>query len=29
YSDLRFTGFVEKRDGKWQFVHTHLSAPLH
>lgn len=28
YSDLRFTGFAEKRDGKWKLVHTHLSAPL-
>ena len=29
YSDLRFTGFIEKRAGKWQFIQTHLSAPLH
>ncbi|KAF5054492.1 SnoaL-like domain protein [anaerobic digester metagenome] len=27
YSDLRFSGFLEKRDGKWVIIHTHLSAP--
>ena len=27
YSDLRFTGFLEKRDGKWVIIQTHLSAP--
>jgi hypothetical protein len=27
YSDLRFTGFLEKRDGKWVILQTHLSAP--
>jgi ketosteroid isomerase-like protein len=27
YSDLRFTGFLEKRDGAWVIIHTHLSAP--
>ncbi|MBK6967034.1 MAG: nuclear transport factor 2 family protein [Bacteroidales bacterium] len=27
YSDLRFTGFLEKRNGKWVILQTHLSAP--
>lgn len=27
YPDLRFTGFLEKRDGNWVIMHTHLSAP--
>jgi hypothetical protein len=27
YPDLRFTGFLEKRDGKWAIIQTHLSAP--
>lgn len=27
YSDLRFTGFLEKRAGKWVILQTHLSAP--
>lgn len=27
YPDLRFTGYLEKRDGKWVFLQTHLSAP--
>lgn len=27
YSDLRFTGFLEKRNGVWVIMHTHLSAP--
>ncbi len=27
YSDLRFTGFLEKRAGKWMILQTHLSAP--
>ncbi|MFH1120397.1 MAG: nuclear transport factor 2 family protein [Bacteroidota bacterium] len=27
YSDLRFTGFLEKRADKWVIVQTHLSAP--
>jgi hypothetical protein len=27
YTDLRFTGFLEKREGKWVIMHTHLSAP--
>ncbi len=27
-SNLRFTGFLEKRDRNWVIVHTHLSAPL-
>lgn len=27
YSDLRFTGFLEKRGGKWVILQTHLSAP--
>jgi len=27
YPDLRFTGFMEKRAGKWVFIQTHLSAP--
>lgn len=27
YTDLRFTGFLEKRDGKWVILQTHLSAP--
>ncbi len=27
YTDLRFTGFLEKRNGVWVIMHTHLSAP--
>ncbi|MDY0101292.1 MAG: nuclear transport factor 2 family protein [Lentimicrobium sp.] len=27
YSDLRFTGFMEKRNGAWVIMHTHLSEP--
>ena len=27
YADLRFTGFLEKRDGAWVIIHTHLSSP--
>ncbi|HOI87333.1 MAG TPA: nuclear transport factor 2 family protein [Lentimicrobium sp.] len=27
YPDLRFTGFLEKRDGKWVILQTHLSKP--
>ena len=27
HSNLRFTGFLEKRDGKWVIMHTHLSSP--
>lgn len=27
YPDLRFTGFLEKRAGKWVILQTHLSAP--
>lgn len=27
YGDLRFTGFLEKRAGKWVILQTHLSAP--
>lgn len=27
YSNLRFTGFMEKRNGAWVILHTHLSAP--
>ncbi|MHC1775659.1 MAG: nuclear transport factor 2 family protein [Lentimicrobium sp.] len=27
YTDLRFTGFLEKREGKWVILQTHLSAP--
>lgn len=27
YPDLRFTGFLEKRAGKWVIIQTHLSAP--
>jgi ketosteroid isomerase-like protein len=27
YTDLRFTGFLEKRADKWVIVQTHLSAP--
>ena len=27
YANLRFTGFLEKREGVWVIMHTHLSAP--
>jgi len=27
HSDLRFTGFLEKREEKWVIVQTHLSSP--
>ena len=27
YTDLRFTGFMEKRGDKWMILQTHLSAP--
>lgn len=27
YANLRFTGFMEKRNGIWVIIHTHLSAP--
>lgn len=27
YANLRFTGFLEKRDGVWVIMHTHLSVP--
>ncbi|HPG34362.1 MAG: nuclear transport factor 2 family protein [Lentimicrobiaceae bacterium] len=27
YSNLRFTGFLEKRAGNWVMLQTHLSAP--
>lgn len=26
-ANLRFTGFLEKRNGAWVILHTHLSAP--
>ncbi|NOX86734.1 MAG: nuclear transport factor 2 family protein [Chlorobi bacterium] len=29
YEGMRFTGVLEKIDGKWRFVQAHLSLPAH